>query len=611
MGIAARIRSVDGLLLVVGALLLFVRLGAGSLVNEDEARYALVAQEMIESGDPWTPTLRGDPWFNKAPLRIWCTAALGSVAGVDPWTVRLPSALFALGTVGMVLALGRALLDEASARWGAFVLIGSTLFVHHHCARTGETDSAALFFWVLAVWAAVRAVRAGHVDDARHGGGGPGLGHARWLLLAGAATGAAAMAKHLFYVVPVGGTALLALMLVGAGRNGAPGRAGPTRMPWRGVLAGTGTALLVLAPWHLAMLAVHGRAFLDTYLGREVAHRVAVDHAAGLDPTLPLRVLVDGLYPWVVAMVALTAVAGWRQLRHGGPWRRWRAFGGQGAGRGARSSAAEPGRREGVEADRGSSAAERHRPATDRAVLLLGLWAALVVIGVWVTRVELTWYVLGAVPPLALLGGRLIATGRLSGPLIVLVSVVIALSPSNVTWFDPHAVRAVNGRPGVDLFGVLQGADPWWPAVAVGLFGLGAVALVRHDPIERRRAVLAAWSVLALLQVGLPLTDPTPTDPLDRLVAAIDARGRAPQQVVIVADAEQRRPDLDLFSFRRLDLPWRIVDEADDLRPAPDRWILVRAEQAPPALGRNARREGPWWLVPPSVEGAVPRASGR
>ena len=52
-------------------------------------------------------TLRGEPYFNKGPLRIGMTHALARVFGLDAWTHRIPSAVMGLVCVALVWALGR------------------------------------------------------------------------------------------------------------------------------------------------------------------------------------------------------------------------------------------------------------------------------------------------------------------------------------------------------------------------------------------------------------------------------------------------------------------------------------------------------------------------
>lgn len=65
------------------------------LIDPTEARYAVVAQEMVTSGDWITPKLplpQGNvPYLGKPPLHFWLTALSYKLFGVDEWSSRLVS----------------------------------------------------------------------------------------------------------------------------------------------------------------------------------------------------------------------------------------------------------------------------------------------------------------------------------------------------------------------------------------------------------------------------------------------------------------------------------------------------------------------------------------
>jgi 4-amino-4-deoxy-L-arabinose transferase-like glycosyltransferase len=87
-------------LLCCSALLLFYRLGQLSLWESDEARFALKALMMQETGNWLIPIRKGQVWLNKPPLHMWFInlVALGG-GGINEVTARVPSALAAMGTV--------------------------------------------------------------------------------------------------------------------------------------------------------------------------------------------------------------------------------------------------------------------------------------------------------------------------------------------------------------------------------------------------------------------------------------------------------------------------------------------------------------------------------
>lgn len=70
-----------------------IALGVRPLIAHDEARYAIIPAEMMDSGD-WTQLrLAGFRYYEKPPLGYWLTAASMSVLGPTPFAIRLPSAV--------------------------------------------------------------------------------------------------------------------------------------------------------------------------------------------------------------------------------------------------------------------------------------------------------------------------------------------------------------------------------------------------------------------------------------------------------------------------------------------------------------------------------------
>ncbi len=83
-------------LLAVSYLVFFYNLGAYSLKEPDEGRYAEIPREMIEQGDYVVPHLDYVRYFEKPPLLYWTCAASYKLFGVDEWSFRFPNALAAL-----------------------------------------------------------------------------------------------------------------------------------------------------------------------------------------------------------------------------------------------------------------------------------------------------------------------------------------------------------------------------------------------------------------------------------------------------------------------------------------------------------------------------------
>lgn len=83
---------------------LFSHLGYLPLdTDSDEPRRALVALEMLLSGDYLTPTLNGIPYFNKPPIYNWIIAASYRLFGnYSSFALRFPMAISLLGYAGTV-----------------------------------------------------------------------------------------------------------------------------------------------------------------------------------------------------------------------------------------------------------------------------------------------------------------------------------------------------------------------------------------------------------------------------------------------------------------------------------------------------------------------------
>lgn len=259
------------LLLLLAGALLFVGLGSHSIHNADEARYAIVIDEMMEAGRLDDFTLRGEPYYNKAPLRIQESHLLARAFGLSPWTLRIPSAVAGLAAIAVVLLLGRRLYGVAASRWAGLILLTSTQFLYIHGARSGEMDSTLLALWWAAILAAVLARRS------------PAA-----LWWCAVLVGLGGLVKHLAYVAPIGASVLLWFVVSGDGR----------RVGWGRILGAGLLAVVIVLPWHLLQFVRHGMDFVNGYLGREVVERVAADYQGGYGWAFYLSVLKDGMFAW-------------------------------------------------------------------------------------------------------------------------------------------------------------------------------------------------------------------------------------------------------------------------------------------------------------------------
>jgi len=233
-------------------LLLLYQLGGGSLHDWDEAIYAQVTREMLQS-DLWG-TLRwnGSLFFHKPPLYFWLTALTYQLLGVNEFAARLWSALFGFGVIVLTFVLGVRIHSWAVGVGAALLLLGVNHGAYSHDfnflsqARVGMLD-VPLTFWIVGavvlIWEAEERP---------------------WLItVIGLVAGLAFMTK----AWPGGLALVLPFVYWLCTRHGRPQHLGY----W--LMAG-GLAGLVALPWHLWEFTVYGNLFLENYFGLNLVGRL-------------------------------------------------------------------------------------------------------------------------------------------------------------------------------------------------------------------------------------------------------------------------------------------------------------------------------------------------
>jgi 4-amino-4-deoxy-L-arabinose transferase-like glycosyltransferase len=266
------------LVLVVACLLFFARLRA-PLLEPQEARYAEIPRQMLESGRLLVPVLHGEDYLDKPPLLYWSVMASYRMFGTRDWAARLVPALAGVLTVLVTFLWGRRVFGLRAGLCGALVLCLAPGFVYRERMLTFDT---LLALWVVASLAAAHtALLAARLDW-------------RWWSAAGLACGLGLLTKG-----PVA-LALIAVPLVVVNfldrrlaRVGALG--------WAGFI---GAALLVAAPWYIAVCVLRPEFAAEFFWKHNVVRFVApFDHAQ--PPWFYLPGLVLGLLPWVLLVPGL------------------------------------------------------------------------------------------------------------------------------------------------------------------------------------------------------------------------------------------------------------------------------------------------------------------
>lgn len=130
-------------------LVFFYRLGDYALWDPDEGRTGVIAKEMAVSGNWLTLTENGSPYYDKPAPYFWLVALALKLLGFGELAVRLPSAVAASLTVGLVCLWGGIQGDWKKGLLGASVLATSLEFAG--LGRFGRVDMVFTFFFTAAL----------------------------------------------------------------------------------------------------------------------------------------------------------------------------------------------------------------------------------------------------------------------------------------------------------------------------------------------------------------------------------------------------------------------------------------------------------------------------
>ena len=133
------------LLAVLGIVLYVGCIGLFDLWYPDEPDIAEVAQAMFVSGDWIVPRRMGVIWVDYPPLIYWAGSISSTVlGGMNQFSLRLPSALAAVGLVLLTCAVGSRWYDGKTGLWAGFLLLTFSQFALQ--AMGYRTDMLFSFF---------------------------------------------------------------------------------------------------------------------------------------------------------------------------------------------------------------------------------------------------------------------------------------------------------------------------------------------------------------------------------------------------------------------------------------------------------------------------------
>jgi len=191
------------------------------LMDDVDAVQAVIARNMLESGDWVTARLDGVAYLEKSPLIYWMMAASFAIFGIHDWAARLPIALSVVALVWVTYRFGRWAFGPKEGYFAGLALgtsLGLWLFT-----RILIPDVVLTLTIALALWGMLRALE----------------GESRWSYVMAASIGAGLLLKGLIAALfPVVAGAIYLVI---------------TRQDWRRLkpLSSLTIILLIAAPWHV------------------------------------------------------------------------------------------------------------------------------------------------------------------------------------------------------------------------------------------------------------------------------------------------------------------------------------------------------------------------
>ena len=138
------------------AVMLFIGTGLGvrSPWPADEPRFALIAREMVHTGEWLFPRIGGDLYADKPPVYFWLLSVFYFLTGSIRASFLIPSFLAACTVAGLVYDLGRRMAGRASGLAAALLLTSCIQFVI--TMRGAQIDPMLCAFTTLSLYGLLR-----------------------------------------------------------------------------------------------------------------------------------------------------------------------------------------------------------------------------------------------------------------------------------------------------------------------------------------------------------------------------------------------------------------------------------------------------------------------
>ncbi len=213
--------------------------------RDDEIFYFQSTKEMLKTGNIWSPTYFGQDRFQKPILYYWLVLGSYKIFGINWFSARFVAVVFAALTVCLTWLIAREFFDKKVADLSALILMTIPLFFRH--ARNVVPDMPLNFFIVLAIYCFMKFLRNSQFSIAFF------FVCASGFMIKGFAA----------WIVPIG-TVIVYACVIQKPKMLLEIRFG------RGFLL----MLLIILPWFLFMIKLHGKAYLNYMLIDETKNRL-------------------------------------------------------------------------------------------------------------------------------------------------------------------------------------------------------------------------------------------------------------------------------------------------------------------------------------------------
>ncbi len=233
-------------------LALSYQLGEVPPYHADENFYVESSLNMVESGDFVTPVYNEKKRFAKPIMYYWMVAISYKVFGVSLVSARLPSVFFGTFSIGLTFLLACRLFDSRVGLFSALIL--PSIYLHFQISRWSTTDMALSFFILLALYFFVLYLK---TEFQNH------------------------IFSYLFYL-----SMGLGFMIKGPPAILIPGLtiigfliAKKRKNSFRdlNITKGLGILAIIILPWFITMLWMHGDEFRNHILSNEIKNRLVHD----------------------------------------------------------------------------------------------------------------------------------------------------------------------------------------------------------------------------------------------------------------------------------------------------------------------------------------------